>query len=291
MLKRWWGLPGGWLFFIGTGLTDYLDILVRKGWEAPVNRAGVQTLGRIGPWKLADLHQLSPGGAALELCRKWPGPRTYRRQDGFPVINVKPWEELLMCVSTRLRKNARRTLRQADEEGVQCVLPRLDEAEQAARRLIALHREMLRGKDINPEHLTEKFECYLVAAARRLAELRLGGVYEFWREGEVVASHFLLFGPDFVGDYLVGAKPESLQHYQMHSLYTWNAVNVARTRGSTRVNLLRGEEPYKLRWASKVIYNYQAVLSRKPILGNRSRIGAHRPVRPRRRHPRRPRRS
>jgi CelD/BcsL family acetyltransferase involved in cellulose biosynthesis len=39
MLKRWWG-SRGWLFFIGTGLTDYLDILVREGWEAQVAKAG-----------------------------------------------------------------------------------------------------------------------------------------------------------------------------------------------------------------------------------------------------------
>src|SRR5215210_4937363 len=54
MLERWWGFPG-WLSFIGTGLTDYLDILVRRGWEAQVAKAGIGALKRMQPWKMLDL--------------------------------------------------------------------------------------------------------------------------------------------------------------------------------------------------------------------------------------------
>jgi CelD/BcsL family acetyltransferase involved in cellulose biosynthesis len=273
MLKRWAGFPG-LLLFIGTGLTDYLDILVRKGWEVQVARAGVEALRRMDPWKIIDLYDLSPEAAALNLCQKWPGPRTYIVQRawqgwqlGCPVIDVKPWDELLMSVSTRLRKNARRSLRRAEEDGVRCMLAGPEAAEQAARRLMTLHREML-GERVNPEHLTEAFESHVVAAVRRLTASKSGGVYEFWRDGEVVGSHFLLLGHDFVGDYMVGAKQEALQRYQMYSLYTWNAVMVARSRGNTRINLLRGEEPYKLRWASEVVYNCRVILSRKPTFGS-----------------------
>jgi CelD/BcsL family acetyltransferase involved in cellulose biosynthesis len=283
MLKRWWGSPG-WLLFIGTGLTDYLDILVREGWEAQVATAGVEALRRMNLWKMVDLHEISSEAAALSLCRRWPGPRLYILQKawqgwqlGYPVIEVKPWDELLMSVSTRLRKNARRSLRQAGEDGVRCLLARSEEAEHAARRLIALHQEMWQGRGIDQEHLSERFRSHVVAAAKRLTVCGAGGIYEFWRNRKVVASHFLLFGRDFVADYLVGAKQEALQRYQMHSLYTWNAVMVARSKGIARVNLLRGEEPYKLRWATEVVYNYRVVLSRKPAFGRPSRGGTSHP--------------
>ncbi len=167
-----------------------------------------------------------------------------------------------MSVSTRLRKNARRSLRRAEEDGLTCVLAGPEEADQAARRLITLQREMWAGRDIDQEHLTQKFESHLVAATKRLTVCGLGGVYEFWRDGKVVASHLLLFGRDFVADYLVGAKHEALLRYQMHSLYAWNSIMVARSRGSARVDLLQGEEPYKLQWTSKVITVKRVILSR-----------------------------
>jgi len=278
MLERWWGFPG-WLSFIGTGLTDYLDILVRRGWEAQVAKAGIGALKRMQPWKMLDLQGLSPEAAALCISRKWPGPRTYTRQLGCPVIDVKPWDELLMSVSTRLRKNARRSLRRAEEDGLRCVLAKPEEAAKAARRLITLQREMWWGRDIDQEHLTERFESHLVAAAMRLTACEAGGIYEFWRDGKVIASHFLLFGRDFVADYLVGVKQEALQRYQMYSLYMWNSVIIAHSRGSARVDLLQGEEPYKLRWASQVIPNSRVILTRKPTVGGPNRSSVRRPDR------------
>src|SRR5215212_457762 len=224
MLDRRWRFAR--LLFIGTGLTDYLDILVREGWEAQVATAGVEALRRMNLWTMVDLHEISSEAAALSLCRRWPGPRLYILQKawqgwqlGYPVIEVKPWDELLMSVSTRLRKNARRSLRQAGEDGVRCRLARPEEAEHAARRLIALHQEMWQGRGIDQEHLSDRFGCHVVAAAKRLTVSGAGGIYEFWRNGKVVASHFLLFGRDFVADYLVGVKQEALQRYQMYSLY------------------------------------------------------------------------
>jgi CelD/BcsL family acetyltransferase involved in cellulose biosynthesis len=281
MLERSLGSPGR-LLFIGTGLTDYLDILARKGFEAQVAEAGTKALMRLGSWKLLTLDDLAPEAAAWSLCRRWPGPRTYVCQKawqgwqlGCPVIEVKPWDELLTSVSTRLRKNARRSLRRAADDNVRGVPAGPHEAERAAQRLVALHRKMLQERGLNPEHSSDRFETHLVAAAKRMTTSRSGAIYEFWRGGEVLASHFLLFGHDFVGDYMVGAKLEALQRYQMHSLYTWNAVHIARCRGNNRISLLRGEEPYKLRWASEVVYNYQAVLSRKPISKSRNRRGVH----------------
>src|SRR5919112_1232136 len=57
------------LLFIGTGLTDYLDILVRQGWEARVSKVGVQALRQMDAWQVADLQQLRPEAAAWSLFR------------------------------------------------------------------------------------------------------------------------------------------------------------------------------------------------------------------------------
>jgi CelD/BcsL family acetyltransferase involved in cellulose biosynthesis len=270
MLERRGGF--GRLLFVGTGPTDYQDVLAREGWESRVSEAGVRALRQIDGWQVADLQQLPPAAATWTIYEEWAGPRTRVWQDNFPVIDVRPWDEVLMSLSKNLRSTTRRTLRRAEADGVRCELAGADAVGRAARRWIALHREAWQGRNIVPEHLTKRYQSYLETAACRMTARGLGGISEFWRDGEVIGSHFLVFGREFVAEHLIGARQEALQHYQLSSLCIWDAMNVARSRNSLYLNLLRGEEAYKLRWSSRVCTNYQVILGRRlavwiPYLG------------------------
>jgi CelD/BcsL family acetyltransferase involved in cellulose biosynthesis len=251
------------LFLVGTGLTDYLDVLAREGWEGKVVDALAQALRQMVSWQLADLQQLRPDAVAWDLCRRWDGPHLRIWQDGFPFVDTKPWDELLASIDRKLRSNARRTLRRAKEDNVVCKLAEPADAERAARRLVEMHREMWQGRDIGLEHLTSRFEAHVVAAAARLTACGLGGVYEFRRGEETIAAHFLLFGPSFIGEYMFGVTHEARRRFQVSSLNMWNLINVACRRGSARVTQLRGEEAYKLQWASEVIPNHRLILCRR----------------------------
>ncbi len=103
------------------------------------------------------------------------------------------------------------------------------------------------------------------AAARRMTLRRLGGISEFRRDGEVIVSHFLFFGRGFVAEGLSGATQDALRRYQESSLRIWDAVDVASSKNSSRLDLLRGEEPYKLRWNPDVVPSYRVILGRSPI--------------------------
>ena len=256
----------GRLLFVGTGLTDHQDILVREGWERQVIAAGMRVLRQIDGWQVADLQQLRPEAVAWSIFESWEGPRTRVWQDNFPVIDVRPWDEVLASLSRNLRSTVRRTLRRAEADGVRCELAGVGEVERASHRWIVLHREAWRGRDIAPEHLSRRFESHLETAAFRMTVRDLGGVYEFWRDGEVIISHFLLFGRDFVAEHLPGARQDALQRYQLSSLCIWNAMNVAYGRTSSYLDLLRGEEDYKLRWSSRVVPHYGVILGRRRTL-------------------------
>ena len=264
MLERRGGF--GRLLFVGTGLTDHQDILVREGWEGEVLEAGARILGQIDGWQVADLQQLRPEAAAWSIFEGWDGPRTRVWQDNFPIIDVRPWDELLMSLSKNLRSTVRRTLRRAESDGVRCELAGVDEVERASRRWIALHREAWRGRDIAPEHLSRRFASHLETAASRMTVLGLGGISEFWRDDEVIISHFLIFGRDFVAEHLPGATQDALRRYQLSSICIWDAMNIARDRTSSHLDLLRGEEDYKLRWSSRVVPNCRAILGRRRVL-------------------------
>jgi CelD/BcsL family acetyltransferase involved in cellulose biosynthesis len=253
------------LLFIGSGPTDYLDVLAREGWEAEVGEAGIRALERMGSWRVADLHQLRPASAAWRIVEGWEGPKARVWQDNCPVIDVKPWDELLISLSKNHRSTTRRAIRRAEADGLRCEPAGPEDAQQAAERWMALHREAWRGREIAPEHLTARFRSHLEAAVRRMTSRGLGRISEFWRDGEVIASHFLLFGRDFVGEHMVGSGEQALERYQISSLYIRDGLDVALERNSVHLDLLRGEEPYKLRWASRVVANHRVVLGRSRI--------------------------
>ena len=133
------------------------------------------------------------------------------------------------------------------------MLAGVEDVERAARRLVALHQEMRQGRHIVAEHLTQRFEAFTVAATQRLAYRGLGTISEFWRDGRVLISDFLMFGRDFCGTYNLGASQEAQQRYQWSSLYIWDAVEIAHSGDSSCLALLRGEELHKLRWSSRII--------------------------------------
>ena len=250
----------GRLLFVGTGLSDYLDVIVRAGWEDKDLESGVQALKKLGCWHIADLQQLRPEVEAWGIRRWWDGPRIGLRQDSCPVVEVKPCDELLASLSRNLRSTVRRALRRAATDGLQRKLADASNIKHAAERLVAWHREAWQGRDIGPGHVTQRFEAPTVAATQRLAYRGLENVSEFWQDGEVLISDFLMFGRDYFGSYILGASQKALQRYQWSSLYIWDAVEIAHIGDSSCLALLRGEEPYKLRWSSRIIPTDRLIL-------------------------------
>jgi len=252
------------LLFVGTGLSDHLDILVRGGCEVEVEEAARQALQHIKGWHVADLQELHPGAAAWEVLGSWAGPRVSTWQSNCLLVNASSWDEVLARMNRGYRTKVHNTLRRAKADGVRCEMASSD-AERAARCWVALHREYWRGRGINPEHLTERFSTYIKTAARRMTASGLGGIFEFWRDGEVIASDFMIFGHDFVAGYLQGANEYAVSRFQVSSLYMWNCVNVARDRGAAYVSFLRGDEPYKRRWKPDSVPNYRLILGRSIV--------------------------
>ena len=264
MLERRWGR--GRLLFVGHDLTDFMDMLGAEGWEEEVAEAAAGALREMDGWQVADLQELRPGALAWALESRWEASRSRLQQSTCPVTEVRPWEDLLMVLTQKRRSSARQALRRAERDSVRPVLVGAEEAEAAAGRLVALHRESWRGRSIGLEHTTRRFEKHMKAAVHRMTARELGAVSEFRRDGEAVIAHFLIFGRDFVGGYMLGANEEALKRYQFSSLCVWDATNIARRKGLRYMNDLRGEEAYKVRWSSELVPNHRLILGRHAIV-------------------------
>src|SRR5918998_286237 len=244
--------------------TPYKDVLIREGWEEAVAEAGAHALMEMGGWHVADLQELMPHSAAWALFGAWQGPKVTLPITDYLLMDAKPWEELLASLSRRLRKTARRTLRGAEQDGLRREPAAPEDAERAASTLVGLHRELWRGRRIDPEDLTPRYEAFMRAAARRMSERRIGRISEFRREedGEVLVSQFLLFDKGFVGAYVVGASEEATRRYQFTTLYTWDAIDVANRRSSAYVSMMFHASWDKLRWADEVVKSHRAFFAR-----------------------------
>lgn len=259
------------LLFVGTGITDHLDILAGEGFETVVAKAGARALRgllgeRPGSVAVADLQQVGPSAAAWELYRTWAGPRLTVWQDGCPAVEIEDgWEGLLKSLGQKHRGNVRRALRRAASDGAGWEIAGPEEAGDAAGRLVALHRREWEGREIGPEHLTERFEAHLRAAAERMSERGLGAVSELRRGDEVVASHLVALGKGRVEGYLGGASTDALHRYSMDCLYIHDLANTAEARGLRTLSLGRGEESYKMRWGPGVADNERLILGRSRL--------------------------
>jgi len=243
--------------------TPYKDVLVREGWERPVARVGAQALKEMGGWWVADLQELMPQAAAWGLFRSWEGPQRSFSLTEYFLIRTDSWEELLSSLSRNLRSIVRRTLRRAEEDGLRREPAGAEEAERAARILVALHRELLVERRIDPEDLTPKSQAFIERVARRMTAREIGRISEFRRaDGELLVSQFLVFDKDFVGVYMVGASKEASRRYQFMTLCNWDAVDVACSRDNAYVSWMMGNEGDKLRWATEVVSSQRMILGR-----------------------------
>jgi CelD/BcsL family acetyltransferase involved in cellulose biosynthesis len=260
MLEHRWGFRR--LVFLGD--LDQPDIVARKGWEDKVSKAGIRAIRQMNSWHVIAFRDVSPTATSWNIFQQWNGPRTQILTD-YLFIHVQPWDRLLTFLSRKHRNTIRRTLRRAKEDGVCRTLARPGEAEQAARRLVALHRELRHGRDICRKHMTPKFESFIVAAARRMTDSGLGRILEFRRDGEVIISSFTLFGERITYAYLVGVSQEAMRRYQWSSLGIYGTLTLAQDSNSAYVCLAQAADPYKQRWPHEKVPYYQIVLGRGSV--------------------------
>jgi hypothetical protein len=240
-------------------MTPFKDLLVREGWEEEVAQTLARALKELGGWWVADLRELLPQAAAWNLFREWDGPRISISITDNSFTRARSWEELLTSLSAKARKSARNTLRRLEKDGIRYVPASPDDAERAARKLVALHRELWQGRRIEPERLTQRYEAFVVATARRTTARGIARISEFWRDDTVIVSQFLLFDKNFVDTYVIGASQQASRRYQFNTLGNWDAMNVARGRSNPYVSF--GDPAGdKLRWADEVVPSHRAIL-------------------------------
>ncbi|MFI5664916.1 GNAT family N-acetyltransferase [Streptomyces sp. NPDC051684] len=260
-------LPFPVLTPLGTGISDFADVLVDEG-DTESAQSAVRGLGA-GLWRLArgaviDLREVRPGSALDTLHANWPGPS--RRYDDSACLELPalPMDELVRRLPRSTAQRARAKMRKLDAAGLERRVVPATEAGPSVRRLLALHQLQWQDRKVTAEHITPRFTEHLSRSAALMAETGDAVVTEFTLDGSVVAADLTLVSPRLAGGYLYGAHP-SLRERKVDVatlLLRSCTEHLREAPRATVLSLLRGTEPYKLHWRPEQLVNQRLLLAR-----------------------------
>ena len=274
MTSFWHGTPLRRLSFLGTGASDYLDVIAAPGYETAVVEAFHQTLARSGGWQIADLQQLREGG----LLRAHPptknSPLAYRDASGEPCPYLTlpdDWNALTRQFGKKTRANIGyydRALRKVYDVSV-AAITQPDELNDEMTRLFDLHQRRWNQRWLPGVFGSKGVQNFHRDAARSLFESNLLRLFCLRLDGQTQAALYCFGMGDRVCYYQGGFEP-TLAKWSLGTVLTAHALQAAIGEGRAVFDFLRGDEPYKAKWTHTQHVNVRRLITRRdrPITGS-----------------------
>lgn len=239
------GLAGGqWL------AADHVDVVAAPADRASVATAVARYVAGTKSWDLLDWEGLTRDGALTVALARLRPPRFLRlpdREVSSPYVDLRPREPTLLLPSRNLRQQVGRGLRVAERGGGGLrVSTTTHEVLAGLHALMNLHNERFRGK--SQVFATPQRRRFHLEAAARLAECGMARVYRLEVDGEDAALLYAFGLGDRLYYYSMGWRPE--MGLSPGRTLLGQALLSAAAEGLAEFDLLRGEHPFKLRFAS-----------------------------------------
>ena len=249
---------------LGDDLCDWTDVLVDPAHERPALDALSAVLLATPGWRVVDLPEVRACATALRWAQRWRG--AVRNEAGSKCADMpaRPFDEVVAAIpSSSTRQSMRRSLRKMDAAGLTETPVGPQDAAAAVGRLVELHEEQWRERGgMNPEHGRPRFAHFLAAAAPDMVARGHATLTDYALDGEVVATNLNLVGPDVVGGYLYGARPDLFGRVNVTAMLMRTALDTAVARGAGTFSMLRGRETYKTTWQATEAPNRRLLLGR-----------------------------
>jgi len=239
------------LALLGTGNTDYVDIVAAPGHEAHVLHSIVETLRTMGDWDACDLHPLPHASPFLGLDAPTEWSATTVRDGVFPVLRVtstaNPIDDSIPKGLLHRLRSAQRSLARRGRVQIECA----DESNalDLLGDLYRLHdaRWAARGADsILADERTRRFHLEVVPGMAARGLLRLFVLHVDERAG---AALYGFARAERLYYYLGGFDP-AFARESVGSLVILAAIEDGVARGAVEFDFLWGAEPYKYRWGA-----------------------------------------
>jgi len=240
--------------FIGTGISDYLDMLGNDGRQVLIELAAADC-------QMWDLQQLRPSSPLLHAALPEGWSDTVIDGETCPRLSIAgAGDELQNLISNHFRKKIR-YYRRAMERQAPVAVESANESnlDELLTALFELHaaRWQSRGlPGVLADDVAQRFHRQAARAMLHEGELRMYAT----RMGERIVAVF--YGFEHAGTvnyYLSGYDPE-LEKLSIGTLIVAHAIEQAVRDGATTFDFLRGAEEYKYAWGAIDARNSQRQL-------------------------------
>lgn len=262
----WYSTPLRRLSFIGTGASDYLDIIAKNGCEEFVVKSIYDFISHMPGWQIGDLQQLREDG----LLRQYP-PTQFGSsliyvldalQEPCPYLPLGDWQWVLAGMGKKTRYNIGyydRSLQKlhdvefgwANEQNVDDEMSHLFELHQ--RRW---NKRWLPG--VFGNNKVQNFHRNIAKSFLKKDWLRL---YYLHLDGVTEACIYCFSFRERICYYQGGFEP-TLAKLSLGTVLTSRAMQSAIEDGKTQFDFLRGDEPYKAKWTALSKRNSRRLLGR-----------------------------
>lgn len=234
---------------VGLKPADYWDVLVAPGREAEVCGAVAEALARAARrWDAWILRCVIPGSPLVDALAARGLPALVRPAIPSPNLDLPDsFDAYLAGLSSNRRSNLRKHLRRLDAGEVE-----LDDVTDVARLpdVVDRWRDFRRrqwdaaGKDINPEHLSDRFAAFMRDVLGELLPAGQGLAWEFRVGGEVVGT-YLNFADDDAFHWYLGGFDPAVAKLGLGKIAIGHGIRTSIERGRRRYDFGPGAEEYK----------------------------------------------
>jgi len=230
--------------FLGTGNSDYLDVLGDASLLIDsITRADCQ---------LWDLQQLRPSSSLLTVPLPDGWSDNVEDQDPCPVLPIDDaGDELQNLLSTHARKKLRYFRRCLEREGeVRYESATAESLDALLDALYELHAARWQKRGLPGVLADEVTQSFHRDAARRMLEAGALRMYAIRINERIVAVFYGFAHQGTVYYYLSGYDP-ALEKLSIGNVIVAHAIEDAVRDGATTFDFLRGAEEYKYSWGAK----------------------------------------
>jgi CelD/BcsL family acetyltransferase involved in cellulose biosynthesis len=229
--------------FIGTGISDYLDVIGDAAMVMPA-LAGIDC-------QLWDLQQLRPSSAMLKTPLPDGWSENVEDQEPCPTLSIDgAGPELENLISTHFRKKIRYYRRALSRMGdVVVETPTPDTLDDQLTAFFELHTARWKRRNLPGVLADETAQRFHREVAPRMLAQGMLRMYATRVAGRIVAVFygFALHGTVYY--YLSGYDPD-LEKLSIGTLIVAHAIEQAVRDGATTFDFLRGAEEYKYAWGA-----------------------------------------
>lgn len=239
---------------------DHLDVVAEPRHRSTVARAVVRHLAARRDWQMLDLDGLDRSGALTEQLRLFLRPPRFLPLPpiGIPVPYVALQEATGSLRSNAMREAARK-LRAIEREGGRVSVVRSPEhVVGLLEELMDLHSQ--RFAAVSSVFATAARRRFHLLAAQRMAEAGMARIYRLVANGTNAGLQYDFTLGDRVFFYSSGILPTAGRSPGLVVL--GSAICSAAEEGFREFDLLRGDEPYKLRFSTGIRRNLRLLVFR-----------------------------